>query len=102
MTDAPALRRSAIISTCLSLASFAAVAALLRWSAWWPHPDLRQIWAFGATVLAAVVAITASVIAFVQLPQRHRGTFLVLACASAVVGAVAGFAVLRSMTEWAR
>lgn len=102
MTDAPILRRAAIISTCLSLASFAAVAALLRWSAWWPHPDMRQGWAFAATGLAAVVAITASVIALVQLPQRHRGTFLVLAGASAAVGAVGGFALLRWMTEWAR
>lgn len=82
----------------IGLVSVAAVATLVRWSQWWPHTDMRQIWAHGLTALSGVVGLITLFVAFRGLDRRRRWFLVGSAVAAAVVGLLGGFELLRSAT----
>ena len=73
--------------------------ALLVWSAWWPHSDMRQIWANGAAALAFLVGVGALVWARARVDRRDRQALMVLTGAAVVLGATVGFGVLFALTS---
>ncbi|MDP8932533.1 MAG: hypothetical protein M3O70_29285 [Actinomycetota bacterium] len=77
--------------------------ALLRWSWWWPHSDMRQTWATVFGWLAGAVGVATFINAFsCRLRERDRRLLLASALLAAVVGLVGGFWLLKSFTAWAR
>ncbi|MDP8931647.1 MAG: hypothetical protein M3O70_24535 [Actinomycetota bacterium] len=100
LADGP--RPFAMLAAFVSVGSIGAVAALVRWSWWWPHSDMRQIWATGFGWLAAAVGVATFVIAFSRLGERDRRLLLGCALLAVVLGFVGGFLVLKSVTARAR
>jgi hypothetical protein len=86
----------------VNLLSIAALAALVRWSRWWPHPDMRQIWATGAAWVAGVVGLAAFVAAFLRLDRAGRARLVGAAAIAAVIGWSGGFSLLVTWTAAAR
>lgn len=82
----------------IALVCIAAVAALVRWSQWWPHSDMRQVWANGLTVLSGVVGLITLSVAFRRLDGRHRWLLAGFAVLAAAVGLLGGFELLRGAT----
>lgn len=90
--------RRGMVPAVLSLPCVAGFVALVRWSLWWPHPDMRQLHAIFWAGVLAVIGVVAFVRALVALSNRDRGIFLLFFAAFVLLGAVAGFAILESMT----
>lgn len=62
-------------------------AALIRWSAWWPHRDMRQWWANGATAaLGFVGVVLLSIVARKVSRNRLPVVALVLVVAALAAG----------------
>lgn len=92
----------AVAAALVGLACIGGVAALVRWSLWWPHSDIRQIWATGLGGMAGVVGLVTLAVAFSRLAGRDRRLLVVSAVVAAVIGLVGGFRVLEQLTAWAR
>lgn len=86
------------LTAAATLVDVSVLAALLRWSWWWPHPDMRQLWAHGAVVLSALLASVGAAVTFRGEDGRGRRVFVGLVVLAVVLGAVVGFAVLREAT----
>ena len=84
-------------SSCGVIISAAAIAlgfaaALMRWSAWWPHRDIRQRWADVFTFIGLVAGLASLFVGMSLLEQRrHRMIALVLAAAVSAIVAAVGF-----------
>jgi predicted Kef-type K+ transport protein len=87
------------ISTWIALLDVFGLVALLVWSAWWPHSDLRQIWAFAAAILAFLVGAGALVWALTRVARRDRRQLLTLTGVAVVLGATVGFGMLFALTS---
>lgn len=75
------------------------VAALLRWSQWWPHSDMRQLWATGLTALSGVLGLAALLSALYRLERGRRLLLVGVVVLAAVVGLLGGFELLRAATD---
>lgn len=82
----------------VSLLCVAGVAALVRWSLWWQHSDMRQIWATAGASTLAVAGLAAFIAALVHLSSRGRLLFVFLVLLATVFGTLVGFAILESAT----
>lgn len=87
-----------VLAVTVGLAATAAVAALVRWSIWWPHSDMRQLWAYGATGLATFVAVVTLGMGAVRLRPTARWRLAVLVIIAVLAGATLGFFILEAET----
>ena len=72
--------------------------ALVRWSLWWPHRDMRLVYARGAAVVAVVVGLVgAGLLARVTVRADARGV-LVVSVVSVLVTSVLGYEWLVAIT----
>lgn len=94
--------RRGVVPLGAGLIAIAALAALVRWSLWWPHSDMRQLWANAAIALAAVIGVTGILVGFRRLDPEHRRLGALLAVGAVVLGLLVGFPVMREATAWAR
>lgn len=94
------VRRSA--AATLGLVCIGGAAALARWSLWWPHRDMRQMFATAATVGLGVVGLLALGIALGSSSDRGRTVIVLTVVGAVALGGVAGFMVLQSATASAR
>jgi hypothetical protein len=66
--------------------AFGVAAAFLRWSASWPHRDVRQMWASAFTLVAFLTSLATDFAALAVLPKRSRMTVILVAlCVTALV-----------------
>lgn len=96
--DTRSLSPLTVVAAGIAFVCIAAVAALVRWSQWWPHSDMRQIWANGLTVVSAAVGLITLPIAFIRLDGRHRWFLVGFAVVAALIGLLGGFELLRGAT----
>jgi hypothetical protein len=95
----PAPSFSAIAAAAVGFLSVTAVAGLVRWSLWWPHDDMRQLWAtFGAVVMAAL-GLAALAVALRSIAREWRPALMAFIAMAVLIGATAGFVILQSATE---
>lgn len=83
----------------VGLPALAAVIALVRWSAWWPHSDNRQALAMVAGAVAGLIAAGALSTAVAGVRARGRVVLLLLVSVAAAGGWVVGFDALREATQ---
>lgn len=91
-----------VISALVGLGCIGVVAALLRWSWWWPHSDMRQIWGTACGWLTGAFGLMTFMIALSRFSERDRRLLVVSAVLVTTVGLTTGFWILKSLTAWAR
>jgi hypothetical protein len=79
-------------------ASFGA-AALVTWSFWWPHRDNRQNLSTFAAVLLACVGLAALGASLRTAGVERRRAVAALMALALLLGATAGYAILRAATQ---
>lgn len=92
----------AVAAALVGLACIGAVAALVRWSLWWPHSDIRRLWATGLGWTSGIVGVATLAIALSRLTGRGRRLLAASVVVVTVAGFVGGFRVLEQLTAWAR
>lgn len=87
----------------LSVGLLATALTLFLWSLWWPHRDMRQIWATGVGTVSAVLGIVLLSRGAVRRPAgRTRRSAVTLCVIGTGVLGVPGYALLRSASEHLR
>lgn len=97
-----ALSPLTVVTGSVGLFCVAVVAALVRWSQWWPHSDMRQIWANGLTGLLGLIGLVSLTVVARRLDGRQRWFLIGLVVAAAVIGVWGGFELLRASTAGLR
>ena len=87
------------VSTWVALLNVFGLVALLVWSAWWPHSDMRQIGANAVAALAFLVGAGAFIWALARVDSHDRGRLWALAGAAVVLGSTVGFGMLFALTS---
>lgn len=99
MSRTPAPSVGASVAATVGLLSVTAVAGLVGWSLWWPHDDMRQLWAtFGAVILAAI-GIASLAASHRALSRELRPALIASIAIAVLIGATGGFALLKRATE---
>ena len=101
-TSVNAMTAGSWIALLFGLASIAVVAAFARWSAWWPHSDMRQnaVTLFG--FIAAIVGALTFGRAVAASPPSRRPLILITGAIAVALGLFVGFPLMVNATAWAK
>lgn len=95
------LQRKFIAEAGAGFAAFFGAGALATWSFWWPHRDNRQNLATFAGALLACAGLAALVASLRAAGVERRPALAALMVLALLLGATAGFAILRAATQGA-